>query len=272
MNIIVTGHKGFIGRNLVNKLSKKHSVYGIEMKDIDCDNWQATLRLIIEKSKPTAIFHVGAISNTLHTDIETIMKYNWEATTILSDYCAEMNIPLIYSSTAAIYGDGNGNKNLYAWSKFAGEKHVVANKQIALRYFNVYGPGEENKGNMSSVVYQSYIKNKNSREVKLFTGNPKRDFVHVDDVVDANLYALKNYFKLDRKYYEVGVGESKSFEYILERANIPFTYEEESKIPDNYQFFTQSNKSKWMEGWTPSKKIEEGLREYKLYLDEKVSS
>lgn len=272
MNIIVTGHKGFIGRNLAKKLSENHSVYGIEIKDLDCENWQSALYSITKKYKPTAIFHVGAISNTLHTDIETIMKYNWEATTIFSDYCAKVNIPLIYSSTAAIYGDTNGNKNLYAWSKYAGEKHVIANKQIALRYFNVYGPGEEDKGNMASIAYQSYIKHGNKEKVRLFTGNPKRDFVYIDDIVNANIYALTNYFKLDRKYYEVGVGEVNTFEYILEIMNIPYSYYDKSKIPGNYQFFTQSNREKWMKGWKPEYSLEKGLEKYKDYLHEKLLS
>lgn len=272
MNILVTGHKGFIGSNLTKKLSPKYSVYGLEMKDLDCKDWQNVLRKIIHKANPSAIFHVGAISNTLHTDIDSIMKYNWEITTILSDYCAEVNIPLIYSSTAAIYGDTEGNRNLYAWSKFTGEKHVIANGQIALRYFNVYGPGEENKGNMASIAYQAYLHSKSGEEMKLFPGSPKRDFVYVEDIVNANIYALVNYFKLDRKYYDVGVGEVNTFEYIIESMGIPYGYHDESKIPNNYQFFTQSSKERWMKGWQPEYNLEKGLEKYKDYLHEKLLS
>lgn len=272
MNIVVTGHKGFIGRNLVKELEKKYTVYGFELENFQSRDWHSTLNKQLHRIKPSAIFHVGAISDTLQTDVEFMMKYNWEVTTVFSDYCAQVNIPLIYSSTAAIYGDGNGNKNLYAWSKFAGEKHVIANEQIALRYFNVYGPGEEDKGTMASIAYQSFVKQKNSQEVKLFPGTPKRDFVYVGDVVNANIYALTNYFKLDRKYYDVGVGKANSFEYILEMMGIPFTYHQESQIPENYQFFTQSNESHWMKGWKPEYSIEKGMDQYNEYLHEKLLS
>jgi ADP-L-glycero-D-manno-heptose 6-epimerase len=242
------------------------------MKDLDCEDWQSVIHKVLDKARPSAIFHVGAISNTLHTDVASILKYNWEVTTILSDYCAKVNIPLIYSSTAAIYGDNNGDRNLYAWSKFAGEKHVIANQQIALRYFNVYGPGEEDKGRMASIIYQSLVKYQNDEEMKLFPGNPKRDFVHVEDVVNANIYALTNYFKLDRKFYEVGVGEVSTFEYIMNTVGIPFSYYDESEIPGNYQFFTKSDKGKWMKGWQPKYNLKEGIEEYKEYFYEKLLS
>lgn len=272
MSILVTGHKGFIGRNLKAELEKSYTVYGLELEDFDCENWQDKLNKFLVEKKPSAVFHVGAISDTLQTDLEFMMKYNWEVTTILSDYCAQVDIPLIYSSTAAIYGDVHGNKNLYAWSKFAGEKHVIANYQIALRYFNVYGPGEEGKGKMSSIAYQSFVKFENNEEIKLFPGNPKRDFVYIKDVVNANIYALKNYFKLDRKFYDVGVGNANTFEYILEIAGIPFSYEDEAKIPKNYQFFTQSDRNNWMKGWSPNYSLEDGIKEYKEYYYEKLLS
>lgn len=272
MRILVTGHKGFIGSNLAKELGKKYEVYGLDFADFQAKNLQAETLFKLNKIKPSAIFHVGAISDTLQTDVDFMMKYNWEVTTVLSDYCAEVDIPLIYSSTAAIYGDTNRDKNLYAWSKYAGEKHVIANQQIALRYFNVYGPGEERKGKMSSIVYQAYLQDKDNKEIKLFPGNPKRDFIYVKDVVNANIYALNNYFKLDRKFYEVGVGKANSFEYILEIIGVPFGYYGESEIPKNYQFFTESKKSNWMRGWKPEYSVEQGMNEYKEYLHEKLLS
>ena len=73
--------------------------------------------------------------------------------------------PIIYSSSAANYGINNRYpSNLYGWSKYAAECYVVANGGIALRYFNVYGPGEEFKGNMASVAYQAYKTNKQNKK------------------------------------------------------------------------------------------------------------
>jgi ADP-L-glycero-D-manno-heptose 6-epimerase len=266
MNIVVTGHLGFIGRNLKAELEKKHQVYGIEVDAYDDADWQFTLKNKLDSIKPTAIFHVGAISNTLHTDVETIMKLNWETTTVFSDYCKAVNIPLIYSSTAAIYGDGEGKKNLYAWTKYAGEKYVIANNQIALRYFNVYGPGEDKKKRMASVAYQAFLHDIHGTKIKLFKGEPKRDFVYVKDVVDANIFALKNYFKLTKKQYDVGVGKAVTFEYLMDIMNLKYAYQDISAIPNNYQYHTQSNPENWMKGWKPKYDVEKGLNEYKQHL------
>jgi len=260
MKIIVTGHKGFIGSNLKKELEKKYEVVGVEIEDLP------NLSTILHDTKPNAIFHVGACSDTLNEQLDWMMETNWESTVLISNYCSQVNIPLIYSSTAAIYGDLHGYKNLYAWSKYTAEQHVVTNKQIALRYFNVYGPGEEHKGKMASVAYQSFTKHNNSVPVKLFPLNPRRDFVYIKDVVDANLFALKNYFKLEKKYYDVGVGKEESFEYVMDIMEIPYTYTEASEIPKNYQFNTVSNKDRWLKSWKPKYDLEKGLKEYKDYL------
>lgn len=260
MKLIVTGYRGFIGSNLKRELEKKYDVLGVEVEDLP------KLDKILNDYEPSAIFHVGACSNTLEQDVEMMMRLNWETTIIISEYCKKANIALVYSSTAAIYGDSEGKRNLYAWSKYAAEKYIIANKQIALRYFNVYGPGEEQKGRMASVAYQSFIKHKELLPVQLFPGNPRRDFVYVRDVVDANLFALKNYYKLDKKYYEVGSGKAESFEYVMELMEIPYTYTKPKAIPENYQFHTVSDKKGWMEGWKPKYDLEKGIKEYREYL------
>ena len=146
-----------------------------------------------------------------------------------------------------------------------GEDYVVANGGIALRYFNVYGPGEEHKGKMASMIYQ----NLNNTEIKLFPGKPKRDFVYIDDIVDANLYALKNYDTLKGNWYEVGSGEANTFETIFDNLGLPYTYHSQSEIPNGYQFQTLSLENKWMPGWKPKFNLKKGLKEYKKYLNEK---
>jgi ADP-L-glycero-D-manno-heptose 6-epimerase len=175
---------------------------------------------------------------------------------------------LIYSSSAANYGQNDKYpSNLYGWSKYVAEQYVISNNGIGLRYFNVYGPGEENKGKMSSVAYQCY-KNKNEGgDWKLFPKKPTRDFVYIKDVISANFYAEKNYEKLNKKWYEVGSGESRSFEDVLDNMGVPYSYHEEEKIPKGYQFFTCSNKIKWMHGWTADFNLEKGIEDYKNYLN-----
>jgi ADP-L-glycero-D-manno-heptose 6-epimerase len=191
------------------------------------------------------------------------MLVNYEFTKYLKDLCSTKSIPFIYSSSAANYGeDGFHPSNLYGWSKYTAEDYVISNGGIALRYFNVYGPGEENKGNMASVAYQMTLANKLGKEVKLFPKKPKRDFVYIKDIVSANLFAFENFDSLKGNYYEVGSGESRTFEDVLKILNIPFTYHDVSLIPKGYQFYTCSNKKKWMKNWSSEWNLERGLNDY----------
>jgi ADP-L-glycero-D-manno-heptose 6-epimerase len=131
-----------------------------------------------------------------------------------------------------------------------------------LRYFNVYGPGEQNKGRMASVAFQMNEKHKNNEDIKLFPKKPKRDFVYVKDVISANIYAFENYKTLGGKYYEVGSGTARMFEDVMKIMNIPYGYHDKKLIPNGYQFYTCSNKTKWMNGWESKWSLEEGLKDY----------
>jgi ADP-L-glycero-D-manno-heptose 6-epimerase len=265
--IIITGTEGFIGNNLKKELEKNYIVHSINEDIFENDDW---FNLTIEKLKeinPEGIFHVGACSDTLETDVNYMMIRNYEFTKIISDYCSEFEVPLIYSSSAANYGINNLHpSNLYGWSKYVSEQYVIQNGGTALRYFNVYGPGEEHKGKMSSVAYQMFLKNESKLDIKLFPKSPKRDFVYIKDVINANIFAYNNFMECANKYYEVGTGDARTFEDVLNIMEIPFTYTSENEIPLGYQFFTQSDKTKWMNGWEPSYNIEMGLVEYKNYL------
>ena len=132
---------------------------------------------------------------------------------------------------------------------------------IALRYFNVYGPGEEYKNKMSSIAYQAYKQG----VFKLFPKKPKRDFVYIKDVVSATLYPLTN--EVPSGIYEVGSGEARIFEDVLDNLEISYTYRNEIDIPEGYQYYTESDSKKWMPGWTPKYNIETGIKAYKKYLD-----
>ena len=257
MKVLITGHKGFIGRNLFKKFI---SVIGVDSK---YDENYITNFLNVHN--PDVVFHIGACSNTLATDVAFVMERNYLSTKWITNWCLKNNKKIIYASSAAIYGSDNTPSNLYAWSKLIGEDYVISNGGIALRYFNVYGPGEEDKGKMASLIYQ----NLNNTDIKLFPGKPKRDFVYIDDIVDANLYALENYDKLKGNWYEVGSGESNTFETIFDILELPYTYHTESEIPKGYQFKTLSLKNKWMTGWEPKFNLKKGIKEYKKYLNEK---
>ena len=267
MKILVTGYKGFIGKNILKKLG--YQFLKIDSEIFNEINPKEFLLSYLESNKPDAIFHIGACSNTLNTDIDFMMERNYLSTKWLVDWCKENNKKIIYSSSAAIYGTNETKpSNLYGWTKMLGEDYVVTNGGIALRYFNVYGPGEEHKGNMASMVYQIL----KSNSVELFPNRPKRDFIYIDDVVRANFYALDYYDVLKGKWYDVGTTQSVEFETICEILNIPYEYKSESEIPNGYQFNTQAKFENLMNGWQPIIDINAGIQKFNShYMDGKVS-
>lgn len=259
MKVLITGTQGFIGSNLWKHFDDPlvlNENFFLE------SNWSSLLHNALNRHSPDAVFHVGACSNTLETDVNYIMNLNFQCTKMLTDWCKRGGKPIIYSSSAASYGtNGEYPSNLYGWSKYVAEQYVISNGGIALRYFNVYGPGEEHKGRMASMAYQMM----KAGEVKLFPGEPKRDFIYVDDVILANLHALAHYDVLSGKKYDVGLGEAHSFEYIADVLDIPYTYHDQSAIPEGYQFYTCSNPRYWMPGWAPQYSLKTALKLCKTY-------
>lgn len=267
MKICVTGNRGFIGKALQLELQKQgFIVLGIDTWIFEKGDWRFNLKDYISKINPEVVFHVGACSDTQNKNVSEVMKLNVESTFIISDWCKANNIPLIYSSSASVEGNQSIPETLYAWSKYVGEKYVLANGGLALRYFNVYGHYELHKGKMSSVALQAYQKNKWGDKVSLFPKYPQRDFVYITDVVEANIHAWNNYKNLYGKYYHVGSGKARTFEEVMNCLKIPFEYTEETEIPENYQFFTEAKQEHFMEGWNPKFQLEEGLEEYLAHL------
>ena len=117
-----------------------------------------------------------------------------------------------------------------------------------------------------------FIKNKLKEEIKLFPNRPTRDFVYVNDVVDANIFAYDKYEELCGKYYDVGSGQSRSFEDVLNLMNIEYQYHLESMIPKGYQYYTCSDKNKWMNGWKPKYTLELGVQDYLNYLRKNIAT
>lgn len=267
MRIVITGTDGFIGKNLINELTDKNDILEINQNIFDSQDWVEELYNKLNSFGPDVIFHVGACSDTLETDVNYMMLLNYLFTQKLSDWCSVYSCKMIYSSSAANYGiNGEYPSNLYGWSKFVAEQYILKNNGVALRYFNVYGSDESHKGRMASVAFQMMEKHKKDIEVKLFPLNPTRDFVYIKDVIFANIYALEHYEELKSNWYDVGFGESRNFEDVMNILNIPFSYHKQDLIPSGYQFYTCSNKEKWMEGWKPKYNLEEGLNEYKNYI------
>jgi ADP-L-glycero-D-manno-heptose 6-epimerase len=267
MKILITGTNGFIGKNLLNELKNKHEILEINEDIFDIEDWYNEIYFKLNKFNPEVVFHVGACSDTLETDVNYMMTRNFEFTRRVAEWCQLLGKKFIYSSSAANFGTNEEYpSNLYGWSKYVAEQYVVKCGGIGLRYFNVYGPLEDQKGKMASVAYQMLKKQKEGQEIKLFPNKPQRDFVYVKDVVSANLYAMENFEKNMGEWYEVGSGEDRTFEDVLDILKIDYTYHNEIDIPKGYQFHTKSNSENWMSGWTPQYNLEKGLEDYLTFL------
>ncbi len=283
--IVVTGGAGFIGSNIVralNRAGEDDILVVDDMTDgrkfanlVDCrisDYWDRDLfaKRLGEGliPRPRAILHQGACAVTTEWDGRYMMEVNYRFSTQLLDYCLAESVPLIYASSAAVYGAGGVFReneeqaerplNVYGYSKLLFDRHVRrrlgnAGSQVAgLRYFNVYGPGEAHKDGMASVVWHVHRQIRDEGEARLFEGSDgfadgeqRRDFIHVDDVAAVNLWFLRNPHVSG--VFNVGTGRSATFNELARAVTdwhgrgviryIPF--------PDNlkgrYQSFTEAD-------------------------------
>ena len=261
MTYLLTGFKGFIGGNILQEMLPKYSVCCIEKECMDDDDWKKNLETIVESID--GIMHIGAITDTMLFDYNKMLKYNYLFSKLLFDLAKKYNKKVVYASSAANSGVSGTPTNIYGWSKLLAEQYGLAlgGEFIALRYFNVYGPGEEKKGKMASVAYQAY----NNSKFKLFPKSPKRDFVYIKDVVSATIMAL--FEDVPNDVYEVGSGESRTFENVLDLMDIRYIYYVEDKIPKGYQFFTKSDSNNWLPDWKPKYNLDIGIQHYKKILD-----
>ncbi|MCK9388625.1 MAG: ADP-glyceromanno-heptose 6-epimerase [Sulfuritalea sp.] len=248
MYYVVTGACGFIGANLVKGLNERGitdiiAVDNLTKADKFLNLTDCEIADYIDKSEfldliesgqldggVAAILHEGACSDTMETDGRYMMANNYRYSLALLDFCQEQEIPLLYASSASVYGDGGVFReerefeaplNVYGYSKFLFDQIVRrrlagADSQIAgFRYFNVYGPREQHKGRMASVAFHHFNQYRAAGKVKLFegyggygNGEQRRDFVYVGDVVKANMDFLESRAS---GIYNLGTGRAQSF-------------------------------------------------------------
>jgi len=258
---IVTGTDGFIGKRVADHLERfNHTIIRITQEV----GWDMELENNVKSCD--GIFHIGAISDTTLQDANIMLYYNFTLSKRLFDLARKYDKRVVYSSSAANYGNGDGvPNNIYGWSKLLAEEYGLqaCKKFVALRYFNVYGPGEEHKGKMASVAYQAWNE-EHLGNFKLFPGEPKRDFVYIDDVVDANIHAMENWV---HGVFEVGSGKAETFESLVGGMEIEYEYHDKDKIPGWYQFFTEADERKFMPNWKPKYNVQKGTKKYRDWLD-----
>jgi ADP-L-glycero-D-manno-heptose 6-epimerase len=247
MYCIVTGAAGFIGSKLVEGLNKRgitdviavdnlahadkfRNLAAVEIADY-LDQAEFIGKLERFEGAVEAVFHQGACSDTMETDGRYMLDNNYAYSRRLLEWCQDEEVPLIYASSASVYGAGPEFReerrcekplNVYGYSKFLFDQYVrrileTKTSQVGgLRYFNVYGPNEQHKGRMASVAYHAYQQLLGAGKVKLFVGSggyangeQRRDFVYVDDVVDVNLWLLER--RDVSGVFNCGTGRAQTF-------------------------------------------------------------
>ena len=245
MRILITGHKGFIGQNMVKALADH---------DLDLYDWGDEYSLYgIDR-----VIHLGAISDTRCDDWIALRKQNVGFTITLMERCQKYGIPIQIASSASVYGPNNTTfketdpvapANMYAESKALVEQYFHEMRPVSpvqiFRYFNVYGSHEDHKGDQAS-PFHKFREQAKTGCIKIFEGSDgfKRDFIHVDKVIDAH----KKFFKVTESgIWNVGTGKTMSFAEVAHLANEGFQAKIET-IPmpnlNGYQKYTCADMSK----------------------------
>lgn len=309
--IVITGAAGFIGSYLVGRLNQAGYTdlvlvdrFDDPLKDMNLFNKKYRkfidrdmfFKWLIKNSgEVDFIFHLGARTDTIGQEPELYQQLNLIYSQRLWNICSEIQVPLLYASSAATYGNGESGfsdshsnvcnlrpLNLYGWSKH--DFDVWALKQVrtppfwaGLKFFNVYGPNEYHKGRMSSVVLHAYQTIMKRGTMKLFRshhkdykdGEQSRDFVFVDDIADVMMFFLNN--QDHSGIYNVGTGKARTFldlthsvfKSIQSDPKIMFV-DTPVELRGRYQYFTEASINKLREiGYTKAfTELEEGIDRY----------
>jgi ADP-L-glycero-D-manno-heptose 6-epimerase len=247
--IIVTGAAGFVGSNLVKALNargetdivavdnlargaKFRNLVDCELADyLDKEAFRQALAAGDLDGEVSAVLHQGACSDTMETDGRYLLDNNYRYSLELFEFCRSEDIPLIYASSASVYGagpsfreDAEGERPLsvYGYSKFLFDQVVQrrssesSGQLVGLRYFDVYGPREAHKARMASVAWHFFNQYRAHGRVQLFEGSggyaageQQRDFIFVEDVVQVNLFFLDH--PEHSGIFNVGTGRAQSF-------------------------------------------------------------
>lgn len=308
---IVTGGAGFIGSNIIAALNQRGDDNILVVDDLGTDEkWKnlvglryddyvdhRTFRkaLIDHKfGQVSAIFHMGACSATTETNAAYLADNNYQFTRELCEWSLGNGTRFIYASSGATYGDGSLGYsdaddhtpklrplNMYGYSKHMFDLWALQNKLlgkiVGLKFFNVYGPREDHKGDMRSVVHKAYGQILATGAVKLFKshrpdykdGEQVRDFVYVRDAVNVCLYFDRN--REVSGLFNVGTGTCRTwldlaravFAAMGKSPNIEFIEMPES-LRDKYQYHTEAATGKLRAAGydAPFTSLEDGVRDY----------
>ena len=317
--IIVTGGAGFIGSNLIHQLNRAGesdilvvdnlapapnlsgpkflNLAGAEYTDyMDKREFRAALKSgEFEAARVRAVLHQGACSNTLEDDGRYMMDNNFTYSKELLYFATEHRVPFVYASTAAVYGASTAfteepvNErplNVYGYSKLVFDNYVrrltptFKSTVVGLRYFNVYGPREQHKGRMASVIHHFTRQLKDTGVIRMFQGSggyadgeQRRDFVFVHDLARINMFfgglLPASLRRPVHAIVNAGTGQARTFKAVAEALMavhgpgrieyIPFP----GDLKNRYQHYTQADIAGLREaGYTePFTSLEEGIQQ-----------
>jgi ADP-L-glycero-D-manno-heptose 6-epimerase len=289
--IVITGAAGFIGSCVVRYLNDKGLSNLLLVDNIGrTERWKNLLGKqfsdFIPKEKlfewlkgrereVESIIHLGACSDTMEDDGDYLLENNTRYSITLAEYALTYNQRFIYASSAATYGRGDHGfsddidlleqlqpLNLYGYSKHTFDlwlkQQGVLDEVVGLKYFNVFGPNENDKGRMASMVYKTLPQVKQEGVVRLFKStNPDRypdgaqcrDFIYVKDVVKMTCDFLENDLS---GIYNIGLGRATTWNEIasamFEALEMPVKieyFDMPEKLKAQYQNYTCANMTKY---------------------------
>ncbi|MFQ3623542.1 MAG: ADP-glyceromanno-heptose 6-epimerase [Acetobacteraceae bacterium] len=313
--ILVTGGAGFIGSNIAAALAARGEEVVVCDRLRSGPKWRNLARTLVAEFVPPeeleawlargpglqAIVHMGAISSTTETDGDLTVATNVTLSLALWDWCTRRGVPFLYASSAATYGDGSAGfdddaspghlarlapLNLYGWSKHLFDRRVAdliargrprPPQWAGLKFFNVYGPGEDHKGGMISVVKRKAEEILSGGPATLFRshrpgiadGHQARDFVWVGDCVSVVLWLLENPEVCG--LFNVGTGRARTY---LDVANAVFAalgrapeilfVDTPEPLRAHYQYFTEARMDRLRAAGyqRPFTSLEEGVASY----------
>jgi ADP-L-glycero-D-manno-heptose 6-epimerase len=314
--MVVTGAAGFVGSCLIQRLNELNFNYIVAVDHFDNQEKKKNLahKKIqeyvdrdhffdwLEKNNKHIdfIFHIGARTDTTEFDKAIFDRLNVEYSKKIWKACIDYQIPLIYASSAATYGNGefgyDDNEalipqlkplNPYGDSKNDFDIWALQQKKkpmfwAGLKFFNVYGPNEFHKGRMASVIFHTFHQIKKTGKMNLFRshkaeytdGGQMRDFVYVKDVCNVIIFLMHN--RKDSGIYNLGSGRARTFLDLVKNSFKNMSVAEDISfidtpidIRDKYQYFTEANMNKLKNiGYTEKfYTLEEGIEDYvKNYL------
>lgn len=299
---LITGGAGFIGSRIALKLQEIYpksyilvidnfssgyfkNLYGFKGDVLAGDIEDREFWDYLKKSYTSfeAIFHNGAITDTTILDQKYMVNINTNSMKYILEACIKWDAKLIYASSAGVYGNTNPPmregegllpENVYGFSKLMADNIVnntmaqyMSFKAVGFRYFNVYGMGEQYKGKTASMIYQLTMQMKSGKKPRLFKwGEQKRDFVYIEDVLQANIKALERYDITG--IFNVGYGKARTFNDIVSILNklMGTNYEiDYFDCPyEFYQNYTEADitKIKKSLGYEPQYDLEDGIKDY----------